>query len=96
MSARNPSDLNAIADGVHTPVMQRRWRRDRRDPDSRERLATRVTAEFREMPGLRLTAPQAQRLMALRSDVCTRLLGELVRAGIIRVDADGRYAVCAT
>jgi hypothetical protein len=65
---------------------------DRRDSDSREALVQRVLAEFREMPCLRLTPAQAQRLFGMRSDVSSRVIGSLVRSGQLRLDADGRYA----
>ena len=66
---------------------------ERRDNASREALVERVLAEFREMPCLRLTPAQAQRLFGLRSDVSARLIGDLVRIGELRLDVDGRYAV---
>jgi hypothetical protein len=40
----------------------------------------RIQGEFVEMPGLRLTAAQAQRLWGLERDVCDALLGALVDA----------------
>jgi hypothetical protein len=53
--------------------------KDRRDDRSREALLGRIRAEFEEMPCMRLTARQVRRLFGLRSDVCERLLGTLVR-----------------
>lgn len=38
----------------------------------------RIQAEFVEMPGLRLTLPQASRLFHLERTVCERVLGTLV------------------
>jgi hypothetical protein len=73
------------------PIM-RRAGRERRDHVSRDELVQRVLAEFREMPCLRLTAPQAQRLFSLRSDVSARIIGQLVTDGVLRLDPDGRYA----
>ena len=67
-------------------------RRERRNIVERERLVQRVTGEFREMPDLRITAGEAQRLFALRSDVCARLIETLLCKGVLRRDADGRYA----
>ena len=66
---------------------------ERRDPAARERLVQRVLSEFREMPCLRLTAAQAQRLFGLREDICMRLVNELIRDGVLRRDDEGRYAV---
>ena len=37
----------------------------------------RIQGEYVEMPGLRLTAAQAQRLWGLERDVCDALLGAL-------------------
>jgi hypothetical protein len=51
---------------------------DRRDQSSRSELVERVYGEFNEMPCLRLTAAQAQRLFALRADICDRILTGLV------------------
>ena len=73
------------------PIM-RRAGRERRDHASRDQLVQRVVAEFREMPCLRLTAPQAQRLFGLRSDVSARIITQLVEDGVLRLDPDGRYA----
>lgn len=55
-------------------------RTERRDPASRERLRRRVVNEFREMPGLLLTLPQACRLFDLPEAACTRVFSELMTA----------------
>lgn len=44
-------------------------------------LCARVWAEFREMPGLTLTLPQASRLFGIEPVRCERVLGALVHAG---------------
>jgi hypothetical protein len=44
-------------------------------------LCTRIQAEFREMPGLKLTLPQASRLFSIEPTRCERVLGALVHAG---------------
>ena len=44
-------------------------------------LSVRIRGEFAEMPGLRLTVPQASRLFNLESGRCERLLEALVRDG---------------
>ena len=44
---------------------------------------SRVTAEFREMPGLCLTDAQAARLFNLDVGRCRRLLSELVSEGVL-------------
>ena len=49
--------------------------------DHDQQLCARVHAEFREMPGLRLTLPQAARLFSIDLERCERVLGALVDAG---------------
>ena len=68
-----------------------RW--DRRNSESRSRLLHRVRAEFRDMPGLRLTCGQAQRLFGLRVDICERVLSSLVEEGTLRRAVDDRYGI---
>jgi hypothetical protein len=63
---------------------------DRRCPTTRDALLQRVSAEFQEMPCMRLTAGQARRLFGLRSDVCQRILTTLVRQGTLSSDGE-RY-----
>lgn len=51
----------------------------------------RIQGEFVEMPGLRLTAAQAQRLWGLERDVCNALLGALVDAKFLLQTRDGAF-----
>ena len=51
----------------------------------------RIQGEFVEMPGLRLTAAQAQRLWGLERDVCMALLGALVDAKFLSQTRDGAF-----
>ena len=51
----------------------------------------RIQGEFVEMPGLRLTAVQAQRLWGLERDVCDALLGALVDAKFLSQTRDGAF-----
>ena len=44
---------------------------------------TRIRAEYREMPGMRLTSPQAARLFNLEPASCVRVLDALVSDGIL-------------
>ena len=88
---------NHSAGGVSPPQADeepliRRRAIERRDADTRNRLLDRVAAEFREMPCLRLTAEQAERLFGLRPDVRQRVIGALIDRGLLRLDEDGRYA----
>jgi hypothetical protein len=64
---------------------------DRRDPVARAALQRRVRGEFEEMPGTCLTCPQARRLFGLNPDVCERVLGALVREGILSRTTGDRY-----
>jgi hypothetical protein len=48
-----------------------------------QQLCARVCNEFMEMPGLRLTLPQAARLFNLDRERCARVLDTLIDAGIL-------------
>ena len=54
-------------------------------------LLRRARGEFREMPGMRLTIEQAMRLWDLERPSCEALLGALVEAKFLEIDAHGRY-----
>ncbi len=43
----------------------------------------RIRAEYHEMPGMRLTAPQAARLFNLELMPCARILDALVTDGVL-------------
>ena len=49
-----------------------------------QQAVDRARAEFREMPGLRLTAAQARRLWSLDVGVCAVVLAELMALRVIR------------
>ncbi|RPJ72080.1 MAG: hypothetical protein EHM24_10255 [Acidobacteria bacterium] len=51
----------------------------------------RIRAEYTEMPGLKLTAPQAQRLLGLERESCDRCLASLVAAGFLARTCDGAF-----
>jgi hypothetical protein len=55
-----------------------------------DQLLRRIQSEFREMPGLRLTCRQAQRLWNLDQIVCEALLAALVDVRFL-VESDGVY-----
>ena len=55
------------------------------------RLLARVHAEYREMPGLSLTAAQASRLLGIDRSVCERLLEKLVLDGALHCTPRGTY-----
>ena len=52
-------------------------------------IVRRVMAEFREMPGLRLTVAQATRLWGIEQDVCHRVIEALVASAFLRWTASG-------
>jgi hypothetical protein len=54
-------------------------------------LLTRIRAEFLEMPGLRLTREQAQRLWGVERAVCQQLLDALVETQFLCARPDGIY-----
>ena len=51
----------------------------------------RIRAEFIEMPGMRLTRQQVQRLAGIDSGVCGQVLDELVSRGLLACCAAGTY-----
>src|SRR4051794_560354 len=55
-------------------------------------ISTRTRAEYLEMPGLRLTPAQAQRLFDIEPVVCERVLNKLVEDKFLCLKADGTYA----
>jgi hypothetical protein len=51
--------------------------------------AVRLTAEFREMPGLRLTTQQTARLIGVDVETASSVLSSLVDRGFLRATANG-------
>jgi hypothetical protein len=94
MSTTKYPDAGTPAPADNTRAIGRH-RIERRDLAIREAIVDRVVAEFREMPCLRLTPSQAQRLFGLRADVSARVIGSLVMSGQLRLDEDGRFAAAA-
>ena len=56
-----------------------------------EDVLRRVQGEFLEMPGLRLTEPQARRLWGPDAAACSALLGALVDAKFLFRTRDGAF-----
>jgi hypothetical protein len=54
-------------------------------------LLLRIESEYREMPGMCVTAAQAQRLWGLETVTCNFVLMTLVDRGILRRTARGAY-----
>ena len=55
-------------------------------------VLSRLRAEFLEMPGMRLTPEQVQRLCGVEGTLCRLVLDTLVDAKFLCVKADGHYA----
>lgn len=51
----------------------------------------RIEGEYREMPALSVTAPQAQRLWGLDSMTCGFVLMTLIQRGVLKRTASGTY-----
>jgi hypothetical protein len=56
-------------------------------------LLRRIRAEYREMPGLQLTAPQAQRLFGVDSKTWDAALAELVEAKFLSRTRSGQFGL---
>lgn len=61
-------------------------------PTDRE-WSLRILAEYREMPGLRLTLRQAARLWAMGAEHCQGILDALVASGSLRRSPKGEYCL---
>ena len=57
------------------------------------RAIQRIRAEFQEMPGLRLTAAQVQRLCGVEADVCKAVLAAFVDAKFLSPCAEESWRV---
>ena len=58
----------------------------------RRRLVDRVLGTFHEMPGLRLTLGEAERLFGVTRTTCEVVLDDLARAGALR-EGGGVYTM---
>jgi hypothetical protein len=56
-----------------------------------EEVVHRIRGEYTEMPGLRITLPQAQRLWGLDAALCRLALDCLVQTGFLRRTEAGQY-----
>ena len=59
-------------------------------PQVRDALL-RIQTEYIEMPQLKLTAPQVQRLWSLPKDVCEAALAALIEREFLMHSSDGAY-----
>jgi hypothetical protein len=60
-------------------------------PDRRPEIVDRIRLEYQQLPGLALTATQAQRLWHIEATTCRHLLDLLVADGYLREGEDARY-----
>jgi hypothetical protein len=61
-----------------------------------ETILRRARAEYLEMPGLRLTTAQAQRLWGLDGRTCEELLTTLTRLHFLARTRDGSFVLSAS
>jgi hypothetical protein len=61
-----------------------------------ETIVRRARAEYLEMPGLRLTSAQAQRLWGLDGRTCEELLTTLTRLHFLARTRDGSFVLSAS
>jgi len=61
-----------------------------------ERLTTRVRAEYREMPGLALTFPDACRLWQMEPRQCVAVLRQLLNEHFLYETARGAFVASST
>jgi hypothetical protein len=59
-------------------------------------LLQRVRDEYREMPGLKLTNPQATRLFGVAPSVCAAVLRALVRENFLTRSGEGEFVRSTT
>ena len=54
-------------------------------------LLQRIESDYREIPALSVTEPQAQRLWGLNRTMCSFVLMTLIQRGILKRTASGTY-----
>jgi hypothetical protein len=59
-------------------------------------LLQRVREQYRDMPGLKLTTPQATRLFGVAPSVCATMLGALVMEDFLSRTGDGLFVRSTT
>jgi hypothetical protein len=78
-------ELPVVAAASEPEIAPRlRLRPDRRDLGRREALFQRVAGEFREVPGLCVTAKQGCRMFGLPQEVCERIFNALIDADALQ------------
>src|SRR5688572_27765361 len=77
--SKESREMTHPAEGPVVPVAEH-------DDNDGQDVYQRIHAEFREMPGLRVTLAQATRLFSLDSIRCERVLTALVQTGVLSTD----------
>jgi hypothetical protein len=102
LAAKQPTMEAILTLLPHDSNLRFRQRPDRRQVTDRRSVATggrraidalhgRIRAEYREMPGLCLSANQASRLWHVNVDLCRNILEALVADGFLRRTPTGSY-----
>jgi hypothetical protein len=81
----NVSSQSQTLDAVRTRTSQ---------PPALHDLLRRIEGEYREMPGMSVTMPQAQRLWGLDAITCAFILKTLVDRRILRRTPHGTFVKC--
>jgi hypothetical protein len=82
------SDRGGTTMALESTVLQNTAASERTEAD----LQCRIRAEYEEMPGLKLTLPQALRLFNYDAVRCQHALSQLVAAGVLSID-DGSFVL---
>ena len=90
-----PRVSGPLAPSIHAvkgrAVVMGLQRGERRDTVRRGAIVRRITAEFREMPGLVLSIKQASRLLGIDESACERIFTALAHDGLLRRRDGGSY-----
>ena len=70
---------------THTRMMERTA------DETIRNVTRRVQSEYAQMPGLCITLPQAQRLLAVDYETCALVFNALTRRGALKRTKDGQY-----
>jgi hypothetical protein len=90
--------VDADQEYLQVPAYELRFGKERREEDLMARqdkelgkLLRQIQGEYREMPGLCVTLPQACRLWHLDQDTCNHVLSQLVRDQFLRQTPKGLF-----
>lgn len=76
---------------AHQEAMEQTIARAQGSPTSVKDIAWLIEAEYREMPGMRLTSAQVGRLWNLSPEACRQVLDLLVNSGRLARDYNDRF-----